>query len=213
LKQALGKVSSIYYIDRKDAGTKLLPFIKKYIGQETLLFAIPRGGVAVAEPIAAYFKLPVHLLMIKKISQPGNEELAIGACGLKTFVLDERRLLNKKELNTVLHAIREKLLQRQTLLTNEVSSFNLSSKTALLIDDGAATGQTLLCGIHELKQMNPERIILAVPIASSDAEKLLKPEVDEFICPQVEEHLYAIGAFYEDFQQVTDDEVKKILRV
>lgn len=206
-------MSSIYYLDRKDAGTKLLPFIKKYIGRDTLLFAIPRGGVAVAQPIAAYFKLPVHLLMIKKISHPRNEELAIGAFGLNTFVLDERRQINEKELDTVLHAIREKLLQRQNLLTNEVSSFNLSSKTALLIDDGAATGQTLLCGIRELKQMNPERIILAVPIASSDAEKLLKPEVDEFICPQVKEHLYAIGAFYKDFHQVTDEEVKNILSV
>jgi putative phosphoribosyl transferase len=105
--------SDPYFLDRKDAGSKLIPFIDHHINFNTLIIAIPRGGVSVAEPIAEHFKLPIHLLMIKKISHPDNKELAIGACGLTEYVLDDQGLLNEKELEVTISSLREKLESRQ----------------------------------------------------------------------------------------------------
>jgi putative phosphoribosyl transferase len=203
---------ALSYVNRTDAGEKLIPLLKNKINKETVLFTIPRGGVIVAKPIATRFHFPIHLLMIKKISHPENEELAIGACGLTEYILEQNYILSKNDLYNRLQKLRANLALRQTQLSYSLPLSDLSGKTVLLIDDGAATGLTLLCGVRELKKMHPERIILAIPVASYDAEKLLRREVDEFICPVINTQLQSVGQYYHDFSQVSDVEVRKMVK-
>lgn len=199
------------YTNRHEAGQKLASLLTNLIDQQTILFAIPRGGVAVAQPISETYHLPIHLLMIKKISHPENEELAIGACGPTEYLLEEKDTLTAEELNSTLKMLRTHLASRQSQLSSSLPLSDLSGKTVLLVDDGAATGLTLLCGIHELKKMHPTRILLAIPVAAEEAAQALKLEVDEFICPIVSRSLGAVGEFYQEFSQVSDEEVKELL--
>ena len=200
-----------FFVDRNDAGLKLFELLKNKINQHTILYAIPRGGVAVAKPISAHFKLPIHLLMIKKISHPDNSELAIGACGLTDYILGEENALTDEQLQSTLRSLREKLIAKQAYLSASDPLTDLSGRTAIIIDDGAATGLTLLCGIHEIKKLHPDKTVLAIPVASEDAADLLKQEVDELICPAIKKQLHSVGEYYEDFKQVSDDEVKEMI--
>jgi putative phosphoribosyl transferase len=199
------------YQNRTDAGKKLIPILKDKISSNTVLFAIPRGGVEVAAPIASHFKLPIHLLMVKKISHPNNIEMAIGACGLTEYVINSHSLLTENELEITLHQLRDSLQHRLEVYGFKDSPENLKSKSVILIDDGIATGATVQCGIRELRKLNPDRIVLAVPVAASDATQFLTPLVDEFICPSIKQHLQAIGTYYDDFLQVSDSEVREFL--
>ena len=102
-------------------------------------------------------------------------------------------------------------MTRQSQFSMSSTMVDVTGKTALLVDDGAATGLTLLCGIRELRRLNPKKIILAVPVASESAKQRLTPEVDQFICPIVSPFLGAVGEFYKDFSQVSDDDVRSMM--
>lgn len=202
--------------DRTDAGRRLAARLRDYTGQDAVLLAIPRGGVAVAAEVAAVMGAPLDLIIPRKIGAPENEELAIGAvAGLGEIVINESLIDSlqisddylKKEAARQLKEIE----RRRRLYLGDRPEKVITNKTAIIVDDGLATGSTARAAILAVKSKRPKKIVLAVPVAPREAIELLKKEVDELICLKTPELFYAVGQFYERFDQVSDGEVVDIL--
>jgi len=191
--------------------------LKGFRTGKTVILGLTRGGVMAAHEVARALKVPWDALVVKKIGAPGNEELAIGAVGPdKVVVWDEglyQRLgvdeENKKRLLTLKSQERE---EKEKFFRQGKKALDLKGKTVILVDDGIATGATTEAGIVWIKSQNPQKVILAVPVAPPDAVEKLKPLVDDLICLQVEPDFWAVGQFYDEFSQVSDEEVIKFLK-
>lgn len=202
--------------DRFEAGALLAGELKRYKGKDTLILAIPRGGVVVASVVAKELSAPLDLIIIRKLGAPGNPELAIGAItSFGSLVLD-------KELIEKLH-IRERYLReeqkrqlieakrREKVYLGGQKPSNLFGKRVILIDDGLATGATVLAAIKAIKEKGVKKIILAVPVAPRSTFKRIEPEVDNLIVLDTPDNFFALGEFYSSFPQVSDNEVINIL--
>lgn len=182
-----------------------------YKGQPAIVLAIPRGGVPVALEISKALHLPLQLVLAKKIGHPQNKEYAIGAASLDDYFVLEGEGLAPAYITSEVAHIRERLQEMHVKFEGEKKPLSLTGKILILVDDGVATGHTLWCTIQMLRKMHPEKIVIAVPVASKSAFDKLSMEVDEVICLLIPEFFYAVGAFYEDFQQVEDEEIVSIM--
>jgi putative phosphoribosyl transferase len=203
--------------NRKHAGELLAALLERYRGQpQTVLLALPRGGVPVAAVIARELMLPLEVLPVHKLGAPRQPELAIGAvAGDDLVVLDHDAIasmgISQGEMDSAIERERAELVRRRQAYQGERAPLALGGKTVILVDDGLATGYTMLAAARCVRQREPARIVIAVPVAPRDTLEMLRGEVDEVVCVEVPRRLIAISQFYEDFSQVTDEEVRETL--
>lgn len=203
--------------DRQQAGRLLAEKLKRYKGREdVLVFAIPRGGVVVAKEVASFLGAKLDVIVVKKIGAPGNPELAIGAVGPKKVVYWDRNL--RKAIGASKYQIRQLADQkenereeRERLLRGKRGYPNMKDKVVIIIDDGVATGATSIVAGKFAKKMGAKKIVLAAPVVARDTLSKIKRYFDEIIYLDMPEDFYAVGQFYEEFPQVSDDEVISIL--
>lgn len=195
------------FLDRLEAGSLLAEKLKKYKNAKGIVLAVPRGGVPVAYTIAKQLDLSMELVLTKKIGHPLNKEYAIGAASLTDYFVIPHDNVSKEYIDQELLEIRSRLKEMHKKFMVGEEPANLEGKTVILVDDGIATGNTLMGTVHVLRKGKPAKIIIAVPVASASAVEKLSKEVDEIVAILVPEAFYGVGAFYEDFEQVSDEEV------
>jgi predicted phosphoribosyltransferase len=197
--------------DRLDAGRQLAVKLIQYKNEPGVILAIPRGGVPVAFELAKEFKMPLELVLTKKIGHPGNKEYAIGAASLYDYFIVPHENVTAQYIEEELVNIRSRLNEMSRKFIKGKSPIQLKGKTIIIVDDGIATGNTLMGTVNLLKKSNPKKIVIAVPVASKIAFYKLSKEVDEIVALLIPEIFNGVGEFYEDFQQVTDEEVIELL--
>lgn len=196
--------------DRTAAGRLLVEKLQNY-DSKAILLAIPRGGVPVAIPIAQALHLPLALVLTKKIGHPQNKEFAIGAASLNDYFVTDELGVSSDYIKAEVLNIRERLTTMKNIFQHDFTSLTIRNKVVILVDDGMATGRTVFHTVHLLRKYKPKKIVLAVPVASSSAVELLQDSVDELIVLNTAFDFHAVGFFYEDFTQVTDNEVCRLL--
>lgn len=202
------------FADRFEAGEKLVPLLQKYKGSAVVL-AIPRGGVLTAFPIAKALKTKVSLIIVRKLGVPDSEEQGFGAVdGDGRTTLNNELVylfgITEDQINRI--AERERNVIEERIRIYNAKMPELEDKIVIIVDDGLATGYTMLSAINFVKRRNPRKIIAAVPTAHSMAHDMIKKAVDEICCLDVVgADMYAVGLFYEDFHEVGHEEIKRIL--
>ncbi len=204
--------------DRHDAGARLAQRLRERAFESPVVLALPRGGVPVGYEVAASLGAPLDLLLVRKIGVPWQPELAMGAVvdGQERDVVlhhEVLRALGIPEQDVQRAAAREvaEIERRRTLYLSGRPPVDVAGRTAIVVDDGIATGTTMRAALRALRRRGPQRLVLAVPVAAPDALEALRGEVDEVVCLQAPRELGAIGVFYEDFHQLGDDEVRGLL--
>ena len=200
--------------DRVHAGQLLAKKLKQYKNNpQVLALGMPRGGVVVADEISKYLNCPLDLIIVRKIGYPQNPEYGIGAIAEGNTIA-----INEQIANQINHQYLEnEIKKQQKIITNRIKKYklvrpqNLSGKIIILVDDGLATGFTAKAAIIAIKEQNPQKIILAVPVAPAKSIFEFEKLVDDIIFLHSTDYFFAVGQFYENFEQVTDEEVKKIL--
>jgi putative phosphoribosyl transferase len=202
----------MYYKNRKDAALKLASYLNKYKNEDSVLLAIPRGGVPIAYHIATQHNLPIELLMTKKIGHPSNPEFAIGAVSLEDEIIDQRHNISSTYIKEEVKRLRENLIKKYQLFMGKTMPTDLENKTLIIVDDGVATGNTILSSIPMLRKKNPKKIIVAVPVSPPETAERLRKVVDELICPYTPLKFFGVGYHYQDFSEVSDEEVISLLK-
>jgi putative phosphoribosyl transferase len=195
------------YYDRIEAGQELARHLKKYKNEPGVLLAIPRGGVPIAYVIAGKLGFPVDIVLTKKIGHPLHKEYAIGAVSLTDSYIIPHAEVSKDYIEKETKHIHVRLRKMYSKFMGDEEPENIKGKTAIIVDDGIATGNTLMATVRMLKKSYPDKIIIATPVASNKAIEKLSKEVDEIVCPLVPEIFFGVGGFYEHFDQMTDEEV------
>lgn len=194
------------YYDRLEAGHILARQLEKYKNEEVVVLAVPRGGIPVAYVVGKELGFPVDIVLTKKIGHPMHKEYAIGAVSLTDVYVIPHQHVSAHYIKKETEHIREKLREMDKKFRHGTKPVNLKGETIIIIDDGIATGNTLLTTVNMLKKSNPGKIVIAVPVASEEAVEKLSQEVDEMICPLIPDIFIGVGGFYENFQQLTDEE-------
>ncbi len=202
--------------NRLEAGLELAKHLESYRGDpKAVVLAVPRGGLVLGRVIADKLGLDLDVVLVKKIGHPVNPELAIGAVGLGAEHLDEETIKKTRVPDSYVASrirdIRRTLRERESLYRSAKEPVPLLGKTAILADDGVATGGTMLAAIWQARLRHPVRVIVATPVASWSAFRLLARQADQIVCPHVSEDFAAIGEFYEDFGTITDAEAVHLL--
>jgi len=204
------------FIDRAHAGQRLGEALQRYADGDTIVIALPRGGVTVGDEVAKALDAPLDVCVVRKVGVPWHQELGLGAVaeGGATYLtadVVEDVGISDKELASLVDAKRAEVEARVATFRGGRPRTDLSGRTVILVDDGIATGGTVRAAIRSVNAQHPRRVVLAVPVATPDAVEDLRGEVDEVVCLLAPPDLYAIGLWYEDFRQVSDDEVVRLL--
>ena len=193
--------------NRIEAGLLLAAKLRKYKNDPGIVLAVPRGGVPVAYAVAKELGFPIEVILTKKIGHPVNKEYAIGAASLTDYFIIPHENISEEYIQQEVERIRIRLKEMYKRFMGDREPENLQGKTVIVIDDGIATGNTLMGTVNVLRKSKPGKIIIAVPVASKSAVTKLSSEVDEVIALLIPKEFYGVGAFYEDFEQVSDEEV------
>ncbi|MGP4012393.1 phosphoribosyltransferase [Streptomyces sp. 4N124] len=202
--------------DRKQAGRELAERLRtlqeKGALPHAVVLALPRGGAAVAREVAHALDAPLDVLVVRKIGAPFQEELGVGAiAGDDPPLFDERALdrlgLSEAALAETVDREREEVGRRERRYRRGRPPVDLRGRTVIVVDDGLATGATARAALRRVRREAPEQVVLAVPVCSPEAVELLREEADEVICLHRPEQFMAVGLWYENFDQLTDDEV------
>ena len=205
------------FLDRADAGRQLADLLTAYAGHsDVLILALPRGGVPVAYEVARALGVPFDVFLVRKLGVPGHPELAMGAIaegGVEVLSDDLIHDLGITQKMVQQVAVRERmeLDRRDTLYRGGRSLPSVRGRTVILIDDGLATGSTMQAAITALRRLGPSRIVVAVPVGSLETCERLRRFADEVVCLIAPEPFQAVGLWYEEFTQTTDDEAKRLL--
>jgi predicted phosphoribosyltransferase len=203
--------------DRRAGGRAVAQLLSAYSGRsDTIVLGLPRGGVPVAYEVAAALRVPLDVFTVRKIGVPGYEELAIGAIASGgAYVLDESLIrylgLRFEELKHVVREQAKELHRRNAAYRESRSPIDVAGRTVIVVDDGLATGSSMLAALSALRIQNPARIVAAVPVSSDEACTLVRAKADEFVCALVPHPFVAVGVHYADFRQVADEEVRALL--
>lgn len=204
--------------DRQDAGIRLADLLKKYADQQdVVVLGLPRGGVVTAYEVAKALNVGLDVTCPKKIGAPGNPEYAIGAVtemGEGVFNYDIIRQLGVSS-DYLQEAVEEKTsLAKQRLISYRKNNLAISlrDKVVILVDDGLATGFTMRAAIQSVKMSHPQKVVVAVPVAPFETLQAIKELVDEVVCLWVPDNFYAVGQFYQNFDQTEDEEVMELLQ-
>lgn len=203
--------------DRSDAGRRLAPLLAHYAGRADLLvLALPRGGVPVGYEVARALGAPLDVFLVRKLGVPGHEELAMGALasgGVRVLNVDVVRELHldAAALERVAHAEALELRRREQAYRGERPAPAVAGRCVILVDDGLATGSTMRAAARALRQLRPARLVVAVPVAAAETCRAMRREADEVVCALTPEPFFAVGLWYDDFTQTSDDEVRELL--
>ena len=194
----------------------LIKLIQKLNLQNLLLLAIPRGGIQVAEPIAHKLKIPIYPFIVKKLPIPDSPETAFGAIAPDgTMVLDEKTIRYLGLTENIINATAERVKGEITHRIKIYGGFNVEEirgKDVIVVDDGVATGYSLIAALKSIKKMLPKSLTVCVPVSSYNAFQKIIPLVDNIVCPIVDEYsFFAVGYYYEEFNDLPEDEIKAIL--
>ena len=203
------------YKDRNEVGYLLADKLEKYRNTNAIILAIPRGGVPIGFIIAQALNLPLEVVLSKKIGHPFHKEYAIGAVTLKSRILSNAaKEVSNSYIEEETTRIRELLEKRSKEYHGEKNALKLKGKILIIVDDGIATGNTILSTIEMLQDEKPDKIIVAIPVAPKSALKKLQDShfIDKVICLSKPFNFQAVGQFYENFNQVDDKEVIQLLK-
>lgn len=205
------------YSDRVEAGRELAARLGHLAGQDCVVLGAPRGGVVVAARIAEALDAPLDVVLVRKLPLPFARETAFGVLTEQGEAILDQSLVAYAQLDpeTVERTKDEvmEVLRRQRETYRAVRPAEpLADRSVLLVDDGLATGYTMLGAVRWAQGQRPARVVLAAPVASDTAESLLKPNVDEFVCPIVDPGFLGVSAYYENFEQVDDETVTELLQ-
>jgi predicted phosphoribosyltransferase len=205
------------FSDRSEAGRLLAAKLAAYANRpDVLVLALPRGGVPVAFEVARALNAPLDVFIVRKLGVPGQEELAMGAVatgGVRVLNDEIVRVLRIPDdlIKAVMTQEQQELERREHLYRGNCPPPDVRGRTVILVDDGLATGATMYAAIQALRQQQPALIVVAVPTAAPESCEDLRAEVDEVICATTPEPFYAVGLWYENFSQTTDEEVRDLL--
>lgn len=205
------------YKDRQDAGKQLAEKLKKYINEHPIIIGLPRGGVVLGYEVAKTLKAQLDIIVPRKIGAPYNPEFGIGAIAPNLIVIlnDEiiKRLnIPEEEVKKIIEKETIEMDRRTNLYRKNLSDLDLNNKTVIVVDDGIATGVSTQAAVLSIKLLKPKKIILAVPVCPADSADKFKQHVNEFICLNEISDFYAVGAYYNNFGQVTDEEVIDLIQ-
>jgi len=205
------------FTDRYHAGRRLAAALAPYAGRPNLLvLALPRGGVPVGFEVARALHAPLDVMLVRKLGVPGHEELAMGAIasgGIRVLSDDIIKALGipDRVIATVAANEENELGRRERAYRDNRPPPALRGKTVILVDDGLATGSTMRAAAAALQAQHPERLVIAVPVAPRETCQSLLQVADDVVCAAVPEPFFAVGNWYEDFSQTTDEEVRELL--
>lgn len=203
------------FSNRQEAGQKLAEALASYKGQPIVVYAIPRGGVVLGEIIAKALGAPLDLVFVRKVGHPANPEYAICVVTENTLKVcneEEMSHLNPQDMAKLITEAREEAKRRRATYLKNRPPLDVTGKTAILVDDGVATGLTFITALKDLKTKNPARIIAALPVLPTDTADKIKTEGAELVALQIDPNfLGAVGAYYADFPQLEDEEVIRLL--
>jgi predicted phosphoribosyltransferase len=203
--------------DRSEAGRMLAALLSEYAGRDDVaVLALPRGGVPVAYEVAKALGAPLDVFVVRKLGVPGHEELAMGAIATGgALVLDERVVtalgITRSDLEQVVARELRELERRDAIYREGREPLQLEGKTIILVDDGLATGSTMRAAARAVGEHNPERVIVAVPVAAAETCDSFRGDVDDIVCGLRPRPFQAVGLWYEDFSQTPDEEVRELL--
>lgn len=202
--------------DRTDAGIRLANALAKYQGEDLIIYALPRGGVPLGVEIAKRLNAPLDLLITKKIGHPRNPEYAIGAItedGDPVCNQEEVEWVDRQWLEEETARMRLEIKRRREKYFGDIVQHPIEGKTVIIVDDGIATGYTMFASINEIKKRKPGKIVVAIPVTPEDIANKLRAIVDDLVSVQIDPfYLGAVGAYYDDFSQVEDEEVIALLK-
>lgn len=202
--------------DRSEAGRLLAEELESYRGQDVVVYGLARGGVPVAAEVAKSLSAPLDAIIVRKLGAPTNPELAVGAVTSRGgAVLNESVMrsmgVSEDDVERIIAAEREEIERQESEIRGGSSPFSPTGKKAILIDDGLATGASMRAAVRAIRNEEPASVIVAVPTASREACVMLENEADDVICLMVPESFMAVGQWYEDFGQTSNEEVKALL--
>jgi putative phosphoribosyl transferase len=202
--------------DRTDAGRQLAALLTHYRAESPLVLGLPRGGIPVAYEVARTLGAPLDVWVVRKVGAPGQPELGLGAVAEGGALFLDRGMMRSLGFSeTVVMQTAEREAEE---VTARVARFRgphpapeLQGRTVILVDDGVATGGTVRAAIRALRERRPGRIVLAVPVGAVESLEVLRDEVDDIVCVHPAEFMMAVGEFYDDFSQTSDEEVQELL--
>jgi predicted phosphoribosyltransferase len=209
--------SMTVFEDRRDAGRQLAKKFDRYIGVgNVVVLGLPRGGVPVAYELATHLAAPLDVLVVRKLGVPGHEELAMGAIASGDVeVVDPtivaRAGVTPERLQAVVDAERRELARREQVFRGGRPPRDVAGKIAIVVDDGLATGASMAAALDAIRTRKPARLVAAVPIAPPETCRALRARADDMICLVTPPRMYAVGVWYRDFAQTTDQEVRTLL--
>lgn len=203
------------FVDRRDAGTQLAEALEHLAGEDAVVLAIPRGGVGVGAEVARRFGWPLDVVIPRKVRAPQNPELGLGAIAPGVRVLDGAMLealgVSEAYLEREIHEQEEEIRRRQETYRRGRAGEDLAGKTAVVVDDGVATGGTAAAALRWARAQGATRVVLAVPVAPREAVRRLSKEADQVVAVATPEPFFAVGQWYRDFPQTPDEEVVRLL--
>ncbi|HLS79888.1 MAG TPA: phosphoribosyltransferase [Steroidobacter sp.] len=204
------------FTDRVAAGRELANLLRQYERQpDVLVLGLPRGGVPVAFEVAQSLHAPLDVMIVRKLGAPGQPELAIGAVASGGVTVINEDLLawfpDPKAIERVEAAERIELERRERAYRGGRPPLSAQGRTVILVDDGAATGASMRAAVQASRKLEAKKIVVALPVASTDAYQMLRKEADEVVCVSIPLAFYAVGQWYEEFTQTTDKEVTDLL--
>lgn len=200
--------------DRFDAGRQLAKTLQHYKNRDGVVLAVPRGGVEIGYVLAKELDLPLEVVLSKKIGHPHQPEFAIGAVSLESRIVSERSDVSEEYIEKETNRLRQLLRERYKLYYGDRQPLSLEDKIVIVVDDGIATGNTLLSTVELLRHHRPRWVVVAIPVAPPDSLRHIEQAqgVDEVVCLLAPRDFYAVGQFYENFEQVEDKEVVRLLK-
>ena len=208
----------MHFLNRSDAGRQLASRLRRYAGRDdVVVLALPRGGVPVGFEVARALDAPLDVFLVRKLGLPGHEELAMGAIasgGVRVLNEDVIRAceVGEEEVDAVAAKEQLELLRREREYREGRPFPDVRGRIVILVDDGLATGSSMRAAVAALRRLEPDRVVVAVPVGASDTCASLREVAEEVVCACEPEPFYAVGAWYRDFRQTTDEEVRTLLR-
>ena len=208
----------VMFADRREAGRKLAAELARHDLPDPVVLALPRGGVPVGYEVARALGAPLDIIVVRKLGAPGQPELGIGAVvdgdhplGVLNQDMVESLVVPPEYLEREVTAQLAEIRRRQAAYRGGRAPIPVAGRTAIVVDDGLATGGTMRAALRSVRRAGPARLVLAVPVAPPDALATLAAEVDETVCLATPEYFGAVGYFYRDFAQTSDEEVIRLL--
>jgi putative phosphoribosyl transferase len=205
------------YRNRREAGKALAELLREYAGlDDVVVLALPRGGVPVAYEVAKALGAPLDVFTVRKLGVPGNPELAMGAIASGGVVVLDQRLIqllgiDRSQLERAVAAESRELERREAAYRGNRDPPDLTGKTVILVDDGLATGSTMRAAALAVRELKPARIVVAVPVAAEETCDAFRDVVDEIVCGVTPRPFHAVGLWYDDLSQTSDEEVRELL--